>query len=132
MRKWSWEKVVRSMNKIQNFTDLFTWQEGHKLVLDIYQITKTLPKQEQYGIISQIQRAAVSVTSNIAEGFGRRGQKEKIQFYYIAHGSLTETQNLIFVLKAVGYISHEVSISILNQILKTQTLLNGLIRSTKS
>ncbi|HCC06158.1 TPA: four helix bundle protein [Candidatus Nomurabacteria bacterium] len=119
------------MNKIQTFTDLITWQEGHRLVLDIYQITKTLPKQEQYGITSQIQRAAVSITCNIAEGFGRQGQKEKIQFYYIAHGSLTETQNLIFILQDTDLISKELASSTFNQIAKVQALLNGLIRSTK-
>ena len=119
------------MNKIQTFTDLTTWQEAHKLVIDIYQITKILPHQEQYGLTSQIQRAAVSVTCNIAEGFGRRGQKEKIQFYYIAHGSLTETQNLIFILRDTNLITKEKSILTLAHISKVQALLNGLIRSTK-
>ncbi|MFA5132241.1 MAG: four helix bundle protein [Candidatus Paceibacterota bacterium] len=119
------------MNKIQTFTDLITWQEGHVLVLEIYKITKTLPRQEQYGITSQIQRAAVSVTCNIAEGFGRRGQKEKVQFYYIAHGSLTETQNLLFILRDTGFISQELAVSVFAQTAKVQSLLNGLIRSTK-
>lgn len=119
------------MDKIQKFTDLIVWQEGHKLVLDIYKLTKLLPESERYGIISQIQRSVVSVTSNIAEGFGRRGQKEKVQFYYIAHGSLTETENLIFVIRDTDLIERLKCESIFEQIHKTQSLLNGLIRSIK-
>jgi len=60
-------------NKIKNFTDLFVWQKGHKLVLNIYKITEKFPKEEKYGLSDQIKRASVSITSNIAEGFGRDG-----------------------------------------------------------
>lgn len=64
-------------NKIKEFTDLLAWQEGHKLVILIYAITKTFPKQELYSLIDQMRRAVASITSNIAEGFGRQGYKEK-------------------------------------------------------
>ena len=117
---------------IQKFTDLIVWREGHKLVLDIYKITKSLPDSEKFGLISQIQRAVVSITCNIAEGFGRRGEKEKIQFYYIAHGSLTETENLILVIRDTKLIKEETCSKTLLQINKTQALLNGLIRSIKN
>ena len=119
------------MEKIQKFTDLIVWQEGHKLVLSIYSLTKDLPKAEVYGLVSQIQRSAVSITSNIAEGFGRRGQKEKIQFYYIAHGSLTETENLIFVIRDAKLIEKEICDRLFDQIHKVQGLLNGLIKSIR-
>lgn len=75
------------MAKITSFTDLEAWRIGHSLVLRIYKATKLFPREEQFGLISQMQRAAVSITSNIAEGFSRRGAKEKIQFYYLALGS---------------------------------------------
>ena len=74
--------------KIKSFTDLKTWQEGHQIVILVYKITKEFPKEEIFGLVSQMRRAVVSITSNIAEGFGRQTYKEKVQFYYIAQGSL--------------------------------------------
>ena len=69
---------------IRSFTDLEAWKEGHKLVLLFYNITKKFPSSEKFGLANQIRRAAVSITSNIAEGFSRNGTREKVQFYYIA------------------------------------------------
>ncbi|MFH1565125.1 MAG: four helix bundle protein, partial [bacterium] len=79
--------------KIKSFTGLFAWQEGHKLVLMIYNTTEQFPDKERFGLISQTRRAAVSITSNIAEGFSRKTNKDKVQFYAMAQGSLTELQN---------------------------------------
>jgi len=70
--------------KITCFKDLFAWQEGHKLVLIIYALTNKIPDHEKFGLTSQLRRASVSITSCIAEGFSRRGPKEKLQFYKIA------------------------------------------------
>lgn len=69
--------------KLSKFTDLIVWQKGHKLVLLIYKITKTFPSEEKFGLISQMQRSAVSITSNISEGFGRRTSLDKKRFYDI-------------------------------------------------
>jgi len=80
-------------NKIESFTDLIVWQEGHSLVIKIYCVTKNFPKEEIFSLINQMKRAAISITSNIAEGFGRQTLKEKIQFYYMSQGSLTESKN---------------------------------------
>lgn len=118
-------------NKIREFTDLFVWQEGHKLILEVYKVCKILPESEKFGLISQVQRASVSITSNIAEGFGRKNQKEKIQFYYISHGSLTEVKNLIFIMRDLRYISVEQYMVLSDLLSKTQALLIGLIRRTK-
>lgn len=76
--------------KIQSFTDLNAWKEGHLLVILVYKITKSFPKDELFGIVNQMRRCAVSITSNIAEGFSRQTFKEKVQFYCISLGSLTE------------------------------------------
>ena len=66
--------------KINDFTDLLVWQKAHQLVIAIYKITKDFPREELYALVDQIRRAIVSVTSNIAEGFGRQTYKEKMQF----------------------------------------------------
>ncbi len=83
--------------KIRSFTDLNAWKEGHKLVLEIYKFTQKFPKEEQFGLTNQLRRAVVSFTSNIAEGFSRNSYKEKLQFYSMALGSLTEVQNQLLV-----------------------------------
>lgn len=91
-----------------------------------------MPAEEKFGLSSQIQRAAVSITSNIAEGFGRKGEKEKIQFYYIAHGSLTEVMNLSFILRDTKLIDKDMYEDIEKLLTATNRLLLGLIRSIKN
>ena len=117
---------------INDFTDLDVWRLGHKLVLSIYGMIKCFPKFEQYGLSDKMRRAAVSVTINIAEGFGRQNAKEKIQFYYIAQGSLTELKNQMFVAKDVGYIDIVVFNQIQDQIGDVYRLLRGFIKSTRA
>jgi|TARA_B100001964_G_scaffold137094_1_gene151272 four helix bundle protein len=118
--------------KIKAFTDLKAWQESHKLVLLIYKATKKFPKQEVFGLISQMRRAAVSVTSNISEGFGRRGYKEKVQFYYLAQGSLIELRNQIIIAKDVGYINKEEYDTLTSNMDLAHKLLQGLITKSKT
>lgn len=118
-------------SKIKNFTDLNTWKEGHKLVLQIYEVVKKFPKAETYGLIDQISRAVVSVTSNIAEGFGRQGIKEKIQFYYLAQSSLTEVQNQLIIARDVKYIDLIKFNLLWDQTVTVHKLLTGLIKSIK-
>jgi four helix bundle protein len=118
--------------KIRSFTDLQAWKEGHELVLSTYKFTKKLPKEEKFGLVDQMRRCVISITSNIAEGFARQGQKEKIQFYFTAKGSLTEYQNQLLVTRDVGYISKPQFTSIANQSIRIHKLVNGLIRSIKS
>jgi len=118
-------------DKIKSFTDLDAWKEAHKLVLMIYKITKIFPKDEIFGLISQMRRCAVSITSNIAEGFGRQSFKEKIQFYFIARGSVIELQNQLLVARDVGYLPKENFAEIAEQTVKVHKILNGLIKSSK-
>jgi four helix bundle protein len=80
------------MNQIKSHKDLKVWQESMTLVVTIYKATENFPKQEIYGLTSQIRRATVSILSNIAEGAGRKGKKEFIRFLYIALGSLSEVE----------------------------------------
>lgn len=125
------DKTKYSYQKILTFKDLEVWKEGHLLVLSIYKITSLFPNEERFGITDQMRRAAVSVTSNIAEGFSRQGIKEKIQFYYTSKGSLVELHNQLIISKDVGYITKSDFDIMEIQILKVGRILTGLIRSTK-
>jgi four helix bundle protein len=119
-------------HKITSFTDIKVWQEGHQLVIMIYKETDCFPKREVYSLIDQMRRAAVSVTSNIAEGFGRNGYKDRLRFYYQAQGSLTELKNQLLVAKDVGYIEQENFVGLADQINHTHRLLQGFIKKTRS
>lgn len=118
--------------KIKSFTDLLVWQEGHKLVILVYQITKKFPREELFSLVDQMRRSASSVTSNIAEGFGRQGYKEKIQFYYISQGSLTEFKNQILIAKDVGYLEQKDFKNLVKQANITYQLLQGFITKSKT
>lgn len=120
------------ISKIKAFTDLIAWQESHKFVLLIYRITKKFPKEEIFGLTSQMQRAAVSITSNIAEGFGRQMYKEKVQFYYVAQGSLTEVKNQLIIAKDIGYLQFPEFDQLVEQSNTSHQLLQGLITKSKT
>ena len=117
--------------KITSFTDLLAWKNNHRLVLAIYKITKNFPKEEIYGLTNQMRRASISITSNIAEGFGRKSFKEKINFYYIAKGSITELENQIIISKDVGYIDQNIFKKLIEMLTEGHKILNGLISKSK-
>ena len=121
---------VSSIKKIKSFTDLIAWQVGHEVVLDVYKITKTFPKDEQYGLTSQTRRSSVSVTSNIAEGFSRKTRENKNQFYFMAQGSLTELQNQLKVSLDVSYVDIEKFDVLIAKTHRLHKLINGLIKSS--
>jgi len=118
--------------KITSFTKLDAWKEGHRLVLMVYKITKQFPKDELFGLISQMRRCVVSITSNIAEGFSRNSWKEKLQFYSTAVGSLTELQNQLIIARDVAYLSKEIFIECAQQTIKVSKITNGLIKKSRS
>lgn len=117
--------------KIKSFTDLKAWQEGHKLVLQIYKTTKKFPSSETFGLISQMQRCVVSVTSNIAEGFTRQSKKEKIQFFYTALASLTELQNQLIISRDLKLLPLNEFTTLANQSILVQKLIHGLVKYLK-
>ena len=119
-------------SKIQTFTDLNVWKESYKLVLEIYSLTKNFPKEEMFGLAMQLRRAVVSITSNIAEGFSRQSYKDKLHFYSMALGSLTEVQNQILIARDIKYIQTENFKFIADQTIVASKLLNGLIKSSKT
>lgn len=113
---------------IKSFTDLYAWQEAHKLVLIIYKITKNFPKEENFGLTRQMRRAAISITSNIAEGFSRNTIKDKYQFYSIAEGSLTELQNQLIAARDLSYLQNNNFQEYGNKTIVVHKLINGLKR----
>lgn len=109
--------------------DLDAWKESIELTVLVYAVSKSFPKEEQYGLTQQIRRAVVSVPSNIAEGCARKSTKETIHFLYIALGSLAELETQIIISKRLGYLE---SIDTLqNQITKVKQIVLGLIRHLK-
>jgi four helix bundle protein len=87
----------------KSFEDLLVWQRAHRLVLEIYRVTGSFPRHEMYGLVTQLQRAAVSVPANVAEGFRRRGKADKLRFLNIAQGSLAESRYYLILSKDLGY-----------------------------
>ena len=87
----------------KSFEDLFVWKKAHELVISVYKATKKYPKDELYGLVSQMRRAAVSVPANIAEGFKKRSKAEKTHFLTIAYGSLEEVRYYLILSKELGY-----------------------------
>ena len=102
--------------KIKSYKDLDIWKRSIKLVEDIYRLTKSFPKEELYGLTSQMRRAAVSIPSNIAEGFTRLHDKEYKQFLYIALGSCSELSTQIIIASRLKYFDNNKIEQLLNEI----------------
>ena len=116
---------------MRDYRNIKAWQYADSLVVDIYEKTKLFPKEELYGLTSQLRRAAVSVATNIAEGASREHRREYLQFLYIARGSINETKYLVHLGKKLGYINkrdYETLHGLSEEASKT---LHGLITSVK-
>jgi len=117
---------------INHFSDLEAWKKAYSFTIQIYQLTKSFPKEERFGIISQLQRAACSITANIAEGFSRYHYKDKTRFYYQARASLSECQNFLIISKGLKYINNDTYTELYKLSIEIIKLINGLINSQKS
>ena len=118
--------------KLKSYKELKVWQRSYQLCLEIYKITKGFPDEEKYGLTSQLRRAAVSVPSNISEGYGRKTTPEYIQFLYIAYGSICEIETQILLSGDLGYISNG-RLEMLNEgIREVERILKALIRSLEN
>ncbi len=87
----------------KTFRDLVMWQKAHQFVLDVYNMTELFPKQEMYGLTSQLRRAAVSIPANIAEGFKKSGKGDKVRYLNIAQGSLEECRYFLILIQDLHY-----------------------------
>lgn len=116
-------------NEAKGFRQLTVWQKAYELTLEIYRLAKAFPKQEIYGLTSQLQRAAVSIPANIAEGYERNHRKEYLQFLFIAKGSLGEVETYLLLAKDLGYLFNSDYLAIDEKRKDTSRLLQGLIKS---
>jgi four helix bundle protein len=110
---------------LRNYKDLNVWQKAYNFCLDVYRFTGKFPKEENFCMVSQMRRAAISVPSNIAEGYGRKTTKEYIQFLYIAYGSLCELETQILLSGDLKYLGSE-------QLKESQSNLGDIERMLKS
>lgn len=115
------------MSKIKSYKDLKVWNRSMNLVEHVYRLCEELPKAERFGLTSQIQRSAVTVPTNIAEGFGRRHRKEYRQFLYISYASLSELETLLMLAVRVEYLIQSSVDSLLGEIDEIQRMLRTLI-----
>jgi len=116
----------------KQYTELDVWMSSRSLANKIYEITKEFPKEEIFGLTSQLRRAAVSIPSNIAEGCGRQYSKDAIQFFFVARGSLYELETQLYIASDQGYISPDEITKCLEEVTKCKQLINGFISYYKS
>jgi four helix bundle protein len=115
-----------------SYRNLIAWQKAKVLALDIYRCTRAFPKDELYGLTSQMRRAAISVPSNIAEGRGRHSRKEFVQFLYHARGSLLELENQLEIARDLEYLNAVTGAGILRKTEELGRVLNGLINRVQA
>ena len=123
--------MLSMANSVKSFQDLVVWQKAMELVTEIYKVSQKFPKEEMFGLTSQIRRAAVSIPSNIAEGRGKSSKGEFQQFLYHARGSLAEVETQLLIAINLGFIKNEEVTHIIQLIANVGRLLHGLIAAIK-
>ncbi len=113
---------------MKSHKDLDVWKKSVEFVVNIYDTTKIFPKEEIYGLTSQIRRAAVSIPSNIAEGAARKGDKEFKQFLFIALGSIAELETQLLISLKIGYLTQDAFNNFTSQLTEMRKMLLGLIK----
>ncbi len=117
---------------MQTYRDLIVWQKAIDLVVNLYKESELLPKEENYGLTSQIRRSIVSVPSNIAEGYGRNSTNDYLRFLHIASGSLYEFQTQLTICNRLNYMSDKVYKSLYSLSFELEKMLSSLITKIKS
>ena len=125
------EALRNKVTAIKTFRDLIVWQKSISFVTEIYKMTNVFPKEEQFSLTSQLRRAAISIPSNIAEGFGRHTRKEYIRFLQIAIGSTFELQTQIEIAKNLNFISQENFSRVFELSREIERMLSSLITKLK-
>lgn len=114
---------------LKSYKDLIVWKKAYDLTLEVYRITKGFPADERYGLTSQLRRAAVSVPSNIAEGYGRRTTPDYVRALYIAYGSICEVETQVMLARDLHYVKAADMKSLEDHIAEVERMLKALIRS---
>jgi four helix bundle protein len=117
---------------LNSHKDLVVYQKSIEFVTKIYETTNNFPKEELFGLTSQLRRAAISIPSNIAEGFARRHNKELTQFLYVSLGSAVEIETQLLIAKNINYINEEIYIMLTNLLSEISKMLIGLIHKLES
>jgi four helix bundle protein len=120
--------MTEEKQKIRTFRDLLIWQKSIKLVTQIYEVTKIFPKEEAFGLTSQMRRCAVSIPSNIAEGHGRNSTRDYLRFLQIATGSLYELQTQLVIANNLSFFSEEAFISLEENAREIERMLSSFVR----
>jgi four helix bundle protein len=114
---------------LRSYKDLTAWQTAYQLALDVYRASGRFPERERYGLTAQLRRAAVSIPSNIAEGYGRRTRPDYLRSLHIAYGSVCELETQLLLATDLGYLTAESSKSLLQSAGDVERLLKALIRA---
>lgn len=122
-----WEGISVG-ERVQSYRDLFVWQRAMDLVESVYRLTRDWPNAEQFGLTSQVRRAAISIPSNIAEGQGRTGPREMLHYCSIAHGSLCEVETQLMIALRLAYGDVVAFNPVMEQAAEVGRLLQGLMR----
>lgn len=117
---------------MRDYTKIQAWKLADDVTIQVYALSRGFPKEELYGLTSQLRRAVVSVPANIVEGASRESQKDYLHFLYIARGSLSETQYLLHLASRLGYLPADKTARLNEQLSATFACLHGLIRSVQS
>jgi four helix bundle protein len=114
---------------LKSYKDLIAWQKAMDLVVAVYRVSSAFPKEETYGLTAQLRRASISIPSNIAEGQGRRNDKEFCRFLSIAHGSLREAETQIILARRLNYTDESTTSGLLESASEVGRLITGLSNS---
>lgn len=114
---------------LRNYRDLKVWEKSYNLCLEVYKLLKKFPVEERYGLSLQMRRSVVSIPSNIAEGYGRKGKQEYIHYLYVAYGSYCELETQLLLTSDLGYIEKETFEKIFEQAREVERMLKALIDS---
>ena len=117
---------------LRNYKDLKVWQKSYQLCLEVYQITKGFPKNEIYGLISQMRRAALSIPCNIAEGYGRKTTSEYLRALYIAYGSTCELETQVLLSGDLDYLVDKSLLKLQDDLGEVERMLKALIKSLEN
>jgi len=117
--------------KLQSFRELIVWQKALRLAIEVYNVSKNFPREELYGLTSQIRRAAFSIPANIAEGYARRHLGEYLQFLSIAYGSGAELETGLIIIREIGLLPKKDFDKLMQLLDEVMRMLNALMKSLK-